>query len=347
MANDAVMNVIQPSDWMSGTIPTVYSRRIYQEAMNSMLWSKFMGEEGALMPIIKKTDLVAEAGGTINIIRTLNLTGDAQTGRLKGNEEKINTQVLTTSPSLKRHGVAWEELSDKRVSFSTRERAAMLLQRRWAEQFDDDIWAAMVGTGTGFSGNAPTVVWGGDATALSDIDSTDTFDIDDIDKMREKLEENKTVPVGGAEGQYCLFIHTRQAYYLGITDAWRTYQKDADVRGIENWLFSGGKPYGGIKAFGYWNGAAIFKTNQAPTVTSTSSPSCTVAKGVMVGCEALAHAIESYTIDGEIVEGVKYAEQIDDYGNEKGIGAGASYEDKILTSENLVQIWSAANNPNA
>ena len=348
MANDTVMNVLAPTDLTSGTIPVIYSKRIYQQMMNLMLWSKFMGEEGSFMPIIRKTDLVAEPGDTINIIRTLDLTNSPVTGRLKGNEEKIQTQVIQCNPTIGRHGMAWQKLAAKRVTFPMRERSVMLLSRRWRKTLDDSVWTAFTGTGTGFSGSTPTVIWGGNATGLADIDSTDTLALDDIDRARYTLETNNAMPVGGEEGYFCLFLHTRQAYYLGISSAWRDYQKDADVRGMDNWLFTGGKPYGGIKAFGYWNGVAIFKTNQCPTTSGTGSPTTTVAKGVMVGCEALAHAIEGYEIEsGEMIEGIAYADEVDDYGNEIGVGASMSWEDKIMTSESLVQLWTAANNPNA
>jgi hypothetical protein len=244
--------------------------------------------------------------------------------------------------------MAWKALVAKRITFNMRERALFLLARRWRQTLDDSIWTAITGAGTGFSGSAPTVIWGGNATGLADIDSTDTLTVDDIDQARLVLEANNAIPIGGEEGYYCMFLHTRQCYYLGISQTWRDYQKDADVRGLDNWLFKGGKPYGGINAFGYWNGVAIFKTNQCPLVDSTGSPVIKVATGVAVGVEAVAHTIEGY-LDGygEEREGVRYMEEVDDYGNDLGVGSAMSFSDTVMTSENIVQLKTAAVDPTA
>jgi len=349
MTTENIMNAMGASDWTSGVIPTNTSKRIYQKAMDACKAAKFMGEEGSLMPIIKKVDLLDQPGATINVIRTLDISNTAVTGRLQGNEDNIDSEVLNLAPVLRRKGISWEFLAAKEITFAMRERAVMLLSRFWARHIDITLLTAAVGTGGGFSETAPDIIWAGDAENLGDIDSTDVLDLTDIDLAKESLEEDNAIPVGGEEGKYIAFLHTRQAHYLTVTDAWRNYQQYADIRGIENWLFQGKKPpYGGVTPFGYWNGVALFKSNAVPTVASTSSPSVAVATATVMGCEALAYAVQGYDPgNGEMVEGIYYTDETRDYKNEIGVGSALGRVASVMTSENLKQIKSAAVNPNA
>lgn len=325
-------------------VPEVYSRRLYQKAQSLMLWAKFSGPEGSDMPIITKSELLKEEGDTINIIRTLDMVDTAVTGTLKGNEEKMVTQRLQTTPVLKRHGMGWKALVASHITFDKRERAVFLLARRWRKTLDSSLWTTATSTGGGFSATASTIIYGGNATGLGNLDAADIVTPDTIDKARLILEANDVIPVGGDEGYFCMFLHTRAAYYLGMNSDWRTYQSNADIRGLDNWLFKGSKPYGGITCFGYWNGVAIFKTNQCPTTVSTSSPEVTVAKNVCMGAEAMAHTVEAYLDgEGEEIEGIRYLEEVDDYGNDLGVGAAMSFADNVMTSESIVRIYSAAN----
>ena len=73
MTTENIMNAMAVGDWTAGVIPTITSKRIYQAAMDACKTAKFMGEEGSLMPIIKKVDMLAQPGATINVIRTLDV----------------------------------------------------------------------------------------------------------------------------------------------------------------------------------------------------------------------------------------------------------------------------------
>jgi len=62
----------------------------------------------------------------------------------------------------------------------------------------------------------------------------------------------------------------------------------------------------------------------------------------------LSYAVEGYDPgDGSMVEGIYYTDETRDYKNEIGVGSALCRVASVMTSENLKQIKSAANNPNA
>lgn len=346
MANEAQMIVTSLGD-VSTITKTVWSERLHYEAINKMQWIKLAGPEGSGMPFIVKSELVNEEGDTVKIRRFKAMTGAAQTGRLRGTEEKLVPQVLAITPTLKRIATAEVALVPTQTGINYKELVVRQLGERMAQITDESVWAVAQATAAaGLSGVAPTRLWAHGATGYADIDAADIFSITELLKMRERLEENKATPVGGEDGYYVCLLHTRQAYDLSNDSKWREYQEHADVRGLENWLYQGGKPYpfiGDPKIFGYFEGVAVMKTSACPVANSSGSPVIVTACAVMMGQDALARGVGAYvTEEGEEYDGVRFLEQLDDYQNEHGTGAAYVFLDKILTSEYLVQCVSAA-----
>jgi len=344
----ADFNFITVAD-VDSIIPEVWSERLHYEAYAKQQFPKLMGDEGSGMPVIMKTELTREPGDVVKIRRFKSLTVDPATGKAKGTEEKLVPQVKAITPVLKRKPVAWEARVPTETGIAFRNLAVRQLGGNYAEFLDKNMWSVATGVGGGFSTVAPARIYSGDATSLANIDAADIFTVDDIDKAREMLEENNAKPVGGEDGYFILLVHTRQGYDLGKSAKWREYNEHADVKGLENWLYQGGKPFPLLqdpKIFGYWNGVAVMKTGNCPLTNSTGSPVIATSCGVMLGQEALARGVGSYvTKTGEEYGGIQYIEDSDDYENEFAVCAAYNFADIILTSEYLIQIVSAAVKP--
>ena len=51
MTTDVVMNVTQATD-LDYLVPEIWAAKVYQEARAQMLWERYSGPEGSMMPVI-------------------------------------------------------------------------------------------------------------------------------------------------------------------------------------------------------------------------------------------------------------------------------------------------------
>lgn len=314
-------------------IPEVWSKFVYLEAQSKMLWSKYIGPEGSGMPVIQKEDVFKKPGDTIRISQLANLTGDGVTGEstLQGNEEKFVIREITTSPLWYRHAVGDTENADTQINQDFRAKAKILLGNWMAQKMDNSIWAASnITAAAGFEASAATVIYGGDATSVNTIESTDEFSVETIRKVVNKLESNNIEKVGGPDGFYIILIHTFQKYSLVTDSEWITAQQEAGPDGNANPIFS--------NILGHFAGAVIVSTTNCPRTVNANSPTVQTARAVAMGAEALCRGMG---------ENVIWAEQESDYNFKKGVAVNAAWEDKIMTSNALVQIVTAAVDPTA
>jgi N4-gp56 family major capsid protein len=331
MANMQIPNYTAPSD-VDLLIPEIWAEKIYSEFQTTTLMERFHGPEGSRSCIIRKTELLGNPGDLINISRINNLTGDGYSGEgaIRGSEEKLVDASVTVTPVRVGNNVAWDWPSDKKSIGGMRQKALAALGYWWATKIDTLAWTAATQTSAGgFDNSAPTRIWSGDATSYGDIDSADVFSPDDIDTMIALLRLNNVPPIIVDGGQwYPVLIHTNQGKSLRDNSTWRQAQRDANVRGSNNPIFSG--------ALGVWNQAIIYESTNCPTTTSTGSPAIKTAVAVAMGVEALC-----------VGEGsnLMWIEDADEYEGYFAVTVRQYLKYEILNHKSIVQCVSAAVDP--
>jgi len=319
-------------------IPTLYSKKVYEEAKAKMFWNRFAGAEGSGMPVIQKNELLTQPGETINITRLANLSGAGVTGQttLRGQEERLSLAQVQVTPEWYRHAVAATGKAQKQIHPDFRSKSQTALAYWMAKKQDASMWDTARATGSvGFEAAAIAIVYGNNAASLDEIDSADTFGVTEIAKASAILRGNDVDPIqvpGGPTGQayYLLFIHPYQAYSLKQDSDWINRHQNAGQLGPANALFTG--------ALGEIDGVIIHETTQCTRVANANSPSVYTARAIMVGTEALCRGMN---LD------ISYVEQKDDYDFVQGIGIAAAWDDAVLSQKAIVQILTAAITPNA
>lgn len=314
-------------------IPEIWAARVFHQAFGAMYWTRFTGPEGSSMPIIQKEEVLNTAGDKINIQRVANLTGSGVSGEsvLEGSEETLTLAEIELTPEWYRNGVAVTKPGEKKITFNFRTQASFVLSRWMTKKMDTSAWTELRRTtAAGFGSSTITTVYGGDATSLDSIDSADTFGVTELLKAVAELEANdvdRVVPptAPDAPGYYLCFIHPYQAYSLRSDSEWQEAQRDANIRGKDNPLFSG--------ALGEYGGAIVYSTTQCTRVQNSASPAVYTARAVMVGREAMARGVK---------ENLEWEEQVTDYKWRKGIAISAAWDDEVLNEEAIIHILTAA-----
>jgi N4-gp56 family major capsid protein len=292
------------------------------QAQRQMFWSKFEGPEGSGMPVIRKDDLSKDAGDVIHIQTVKNLTGAGVTGEstLQGNEERLSLTQTDLSIDWFRHAVAISKRSKKRINFDFVVQAAQpLLSYHIAKTMDDAIFTEF--------GTATTALYAGDATSTATLDASDTLSTTTLDKIKTYLDSNLAMPLRLENGNqyYGIIIHPYDAYNLRQDSTWSQAQRDANLRGETNPIFSG--------ALGVYNGMIVY----ANTGVSNSSNK---SKCVAFGGETI---FRGYGMMPGFVT------QLYDYGFEIGVGMEAIYGEQLndAVNTNFAVVETYATNPNA
>lgn len=301
-------------------------------------------------PIVRVTDLASSAGDTVSVDIFNILQGRPVTGDTKIAGKMMN--LTATSQDIKinqlRGGVdSGGRMTQQRTLHDLRSVGRAALSGWWA-RLNDQIklvhlagargshntpdWVVPLASDPEFANilvNAdsssrvlpPTFdkhMYAGDATSLATLDGTDILTLNDIDKMRAKIDEMPVPmqpimlpddPAANDEPLYLLMVSVRQWHYLQNrtgTTAWRTFLQNARERSSKNPLFSG-EP-------GMWNGILIKKmrrpirfapgevvnvcTDSADATVSTSTVSANlgvsggtgyaVDRAILLGAQALA-----------------------------------------------------------
>lgn len=292
---------------VSNQIPSLWSTQLFAQAENRTFWKKFEGAEGSGMPIIRKDDLTKEAGDNVKMDMVLALTGAGVTGdtnALTGNEEALKFRQLSVSVSDLAHAVRWTEKTEVLINHDMRRTALNQLQKWLAGKLDDQIWTELTGGGTTFPTNG--LWYAGTATSTATIADTDAggrlklSDISDIKAYAQAT--NKIEPMMTQDGNeyYGLVLHPWTLLSLKKDTAYQQAQRDAQVRGDNNPLFTG--------AAGFWDGVILYSSNRIPTAANATP--VTYSKNVFFGAQALARAWAQYP---------DWREEFFDYGRSAGV----------------------------
>lgn len=287
---------------VSASIPQLWSSELYAQAENRTFWNKFEGPEGSGMPIVRKDDLTKAAGDTIKFDIALALTGAGITDEstLTGNEEKLKfrQQSLTVAPLT--NAVRWSELAEQLISHNMRGTALNQLQKWLSGKLDDSVWTALT------AASQPTInKWfAGAATSIGTVTTALTPTLDDISDMKAYAQNSlKIEPLKMEDGNeyFGLVLHPYSNLGLKKNSNYQQAQRDAQVRGDGNRLFSGA-------AF-LWDGVIGFVSNRIPTA-SDGSGSASVARNVFFGANALSRGFAQYP---------DWREEFFDYGRSAGV----------------------------
>jgi len=299
-------------------------------------------------------DLKKSPGDRITIPLTAKLSGSGVTGdaELEGNEESITAYSESILIDQIRNAVRLTgKLDEQKNSYDMYKDAKDKLSI-WAQEFlERQIFMKLGGvsaltltdtTGAVYSANAtwsntadaiPTATEAGntgidytyrylnaDASAgLDGIAATDILTPALISKAKiiAKLASPAIRPLRvNGKNYYVMFIHPKQAWDLrnASSSTWNSAQRDAQVRGDSNPLFTG--------ALGIWDGVILFDHEYVPQLTgdgsavvfSTGNTTYTpngvvVYRSILCGRQAVAAALTT--------DSFKMVEETFDYGNKK------------------------------
>lgn len=316
---------------MAWTVPAnltakVWSKQLWVEAQKE-LWFERMaakieptGEKveasgvGAIICI--KEDLTKNAGDAITVPLLVKLTGAGKTGddKLEDEEEDLTFYDFTVTVDQLRNGVRTPGLmAEQKVAFSMRNAAKIALKIWMKEKMDAEMFTALSASPTV---NRKRIAGGrADLTALLVGDTFGTSDIS-LCKRKAKLATPKIRPaiVDGRE-MFVVLIHPYQSKALVAEDTWKNAQRDANIRGEKNPIFSG--------ALGIWDGCIIHEheliesCDAAGTLPGSAVAAVAAARALFLGAQAGVYAYAKYP---------NWVEESFDYKNRTGFATALIYE---------------------
>lgn len=245
---------------------------------------------------------------TYGQVRELGGAGVSDDSIMEGNEEEPSQYDDDVTLSMKRNAVrlagmmSGQRPSDKDL----RGKAKTLLTRWMAETIDQDIFTALA---TSLTKN----IWGGDATATTDIEAGDYMTLSLISKAAAYAEKASPKIIGkpmNGERMWVCVMSPDQGFDVMERDAsWAQAQREAMQRGRDNPLFK--------NALGIWRNTVLHKHTRVPLSTTWGSgadlPGAT-ALFMGVGAGVIAYANRRI-----------WNEKTFDYSNKVGFCIGAIY----------------------
>jgi len=289
---------------------TIWSALLMRQAQKQTFFQKFVGTGDDAM-IQTKTELEKEPGDTIKFDLLMDLTGSGVTGdtEIEGNEEQLVYHQDSVVIDLRGNGVkAAGKMTLRRTKHSIRENGRSNLGNWMGQIIDDDMVLALSGlantTGqtTAIEPDNPTSgggahKWTGGQTSAgtlnhntndldSEIDATETNElfgtlVISAVKRRAQMLVPKIRPLRiKGRDHYVMFIHPYQLKALRAETAWLNAQRNANIRGESNPIFSG--------AEGIWDGVIIHEYEKITTrlgAGGTTSSEYWDATGSAAGAE--------------------------------------------------------------
>lgn len=323
-----------------------WSTSLAIEAEKLQYFRKFMGTTPDNL-IIVKTELNKKAGEKITYGLRMKLDGDGVEGDniIEGTSAETaldfyNDALFVTQ---RRKGTKSKgKMSEQRVPYNMRKEGRDALAIWWAEDYDEQLMMYLAGArgvdtsfhvALGYTGrannsfNSPDsdhVIYGGNATGLSDIDAQDKMDIKIVEKLVSKVETLDPMiqpfRIMG-EKKYVLLMHTWNAYDLRTSISqtdWLEIHKATD--GQKSTIYQ--------NALGEYAGMILHKHRNVIRFDSTTgcSDGITASRSLCLGAQAAAIAWGG----GSAMGRYSWNEETDDRGNALAITAGAIYGTKKI-----------------
>jgi N4-gp56 family major capsid protein len=263
----------------------LWEAKLFKDALKQIWWGKFMGE-GSDTAVQTKNDLTKSKGDKITFGIRMRLTGDPITGNntLEGFEQKLTTYDCSVTLQRYRFGVRDDgALSRQRAVFDISAESEQALRDQGSEYIDQLCFDTITGSPT-------KVLYGGDATATTDIETADKLTPALIAKIATGAKTGwgrayvpfRPIMVDG-RAYYVLLVHPDVMYDLYQDNTFTQAMREAEVRGKENPLFFGSKAI--------WNGVVIHEHENVPIYTTWGSGGTVHgAKNIFFGAQALVWA---------------------------------------------------------
>lgn len=319
-----------------------WSNSLAKEAEKKMYFRKFMGK-GPTNMIVIKTELSKKKGEKITFGLTMKLNDDGveDDNVIEGTsaEEDIDFYSDYVYVNQRRKGTKSKgRMSEQRVPYNIRKVGRNALSIWWAEDYDEQMMIYLAGArgmdtsyhvGLGWTGRANNslrtpdsdhVIYGGNASGLSDIDSQDKMKLSICERLVSKLETLDPMiqpfRIDG-ENKNVLLMHTWQAYDLRTSisqNDWLEIHKATD--GQKSPIYK--------NALGEYAGLVLHKHRNVVRFNATyggCATGVTAARALCLGAQA---GIIAWAGEGSPTR-YTWNEEKDDRGNALVITAGAIY----------------------
>lgn len=312
MAQSASISALQKQLWR---------KELFTDVRDLLYIDRFIGTSEQSM-IQEFTDLRKEKGSRINFGLAMKLSGNGITGdnTLEGNEEAMQDYATYVTIDQIRHAVLLTgKMDEKKNAYDMRVSAKNRLASWIAEYVERDMFFKLCGdittTRHDFANDtsaaaATRSVFAGGQSAVANITTAMKFDTKCIDAAKQKAEvaspKIRPIKVNG-KSMFVMFIHPYDATNLRQDPVWNQAQRDANVRGEENPIFSG--------AMGVYNNVVIHVHDYVYRYNDGSG-SAYVSRNILCGQQA-----------GVIAWGmnVDWVEKSFDYENQQGFACGAIF----------------------
>lgn len=296
----------------------LWRKQLFADVRDELYMKRFIGSSERDM-IQELTDLSKQPGDKINFGLGMKLSGTGVTGdsELEGQEEVMTDYEEDVSVDQLRHAVRLTgKMDEQKNCYEMRASAKARLTDWWAERIDRELIEKLCGyIGSTFA-NTPTaaastrLAHAGGAGSIGAITTAMKMDtkVLDLAKQTAKLASPKIRPlrINGKE-HYVVILHPFDATNLRQDSVWNQAQREANVRGDENPIFSG--------ALGIYNGMIVHE-HEYIYRTNDGNTSAYVARNILCGQQA-----------GVIAWGApeSWVEKTFDYGNQVGFKVGAIF----------------------
>jgi len=299
---------------VTNQVPDIWAKDLYSQAEHLTFWHRWEGPEGSSMPIIRRDELEREAGDVVKLDIALALTGAGLTGDttlLEGNEEALKLRQCSVTVEAYQHAVRWGKKASILNVHNLRSTSLGQLRKWLAAKLDTLIFTEVSG-GSGASiaeASLPTSMkwFCGSATSIGTVADTDAggrLKLNDISDIKAYAKvQNKIEPIKVSDGLevYGMVLHEYAALSLKKDTQWQQAQREAQMRGADNPLFTG--------ALGMWDNVILYASPRVRTAADGSG-GIVVARNFLFGAQAVAKAYAYYP---------DWTEQEFSYGQESGV----------------------------
>lgn len=306
---------------IAGLRQELWRKELFEDVRDNLYLNRFMGTSPSSM-IQELTNLKAEKGFKINfgLAVKLDAAGVAGDSTLEGSEDQILTYEEEVEISQIRNGVLLTgQYDEKMACYDMRMNAKSLLADWFAEKLEHDLMYKLCGDTTTTNhdfandtsaAHANRVVYAGGEDQVGHITAAMKMDCKVLDKAKQVAvlasPQVRPLKIKGKD-HYVAILHPYDALNLRQDPVWHQAQREANVRGEENPIFSG--------ALGMYNGIIVHEHEYVYNYTDGSG-SAAVSRNVLCGQQALLLAWG---------RSVKWVEKAFDYENVQGFSVGAIF----------------------